>query len=140
MVIRLVIQDCHGAIDLLDEDEADHLVGERHPAERNLFLRRAIDRLAETVGATDDEDQALRDTVHFLLDVGGKLGGGELAPALVEQDQVVACLERFEDEFALAFFLLHLAEVADVLHVGDDCQLEGEVMREAAFVFIDGLD
>ena len=61
------------------------------------------------------------------------------APALVEQNQVVARLERLEDEFALAFFLLHLAEVADVLHVGDDRQLEGEVMREAAFVFIDGL-
>lgn len=57
MMIRFPIQDCHRTIDLLDKEEANHLVGEGHLAERQLLVRDFIESFAEPVWSTDDEHQ-----------------------------------------------------------------------------------
>ena len=60
VVILLPFYDCTRAIELLHEDEAHHLVGEREARERDLLVGTRIDRLGEAVGSSDGEDEAAR--------------------------------------------------------------------------------
>ena len=43
MMIRLATKYRHGAINLLDKHEADHLMGKGHLREGNFLLRRLVD-------------------------------------------------------------------------------------------------
>ena len=55
MVIRLPIEDGHRPIELFDEDEADHLMGEGHLTEGDLFRGGPIDRFAKAIGTSHHE-------------------------------------------------------------------------------------
>ena len=57
VVIRLTFNNSTGAIDLLGEDESDHLVRERHPRERNFLIGTLVQGRGEAIGAADDEYQ-----------------------------------------------------------------------------------
>ena len=103
MMIGFVVEDSHRAIELFGKDEANHLVGEGHFAQRNLLRRRLIDRVAETVGPADKKDQPLGHIVHLLLHIRSKLERSELLPMLVEQHEAIARLQRLEDKNSPSF-------------------------------------
>ena len=64
----------------------------------------------------------------------GKLDGAKFAPAFVEQHEVVAFAQGFEDEFALALLLLVGGERLGVFEFGDDFQFKGHVVLDACGV------
>ena len=72
MMIGLAFDDGAGAVDLFGEDQADHLVGEGHLGEGQLFVGSGIDGWGEAVGAADDEDEAAGG-VTLLFQPAGKL-------------------------------------------------------------------
>ena len=47
MVVGFTAEDGHGAVELLDEQQADHLVAESHLAEADLGIGTLINRLAD---------------------------------------------------------------------------------------------
>ena len=73
-MIGEVTQDGEGAVVLLDEDEAHHLVGEGHAGEGEFGVSGVIDGGREAVGTPDDEDKAARQGGHLLLQPPGKVG------------------------------------------------------------------
>ena len=56
-MVGLAFDDGAGAIELLGEDEAHHLVAERHGREGEAFVGAGVDVGGESVGAADEEDE-----------------------------------------------------------------------------------
>lgn len=55
VVVGFATQNCHGAVELLNEQQPDHLMTESHLAEGDLGIRALIHRLTESVRPADDE-------------------------------------------------------------------------------------
>lgn len=72
-MIRFVIQDSHRSVDLFRENQTDHLVGECHAGEGDLFRIGSIHAGREAVRAADDKNQALDARSHLFLYPGGEL-------------------------------------------------------------------
>ena len=100
MVILLPFYDRTRAIELLHEDEAHHLVGEREARERDLLVGARIDRLGEAVGPSDGEDEAARRS-PLLLQPSRQFHGPWLASVLVEEHQRVGGLHLLQDQLPL---------------------------------------
>ena len=92
MVVWFAAHDGHGTVELLDEDETNHLVGEGHLRKAQFLVGGGIDLWRESVGAADDEGQTLADGLHLLLHPGGKLHAAHFLAVFIEQDHVVARL------------------------------------------------
>ena len=137
-MIRLTVQDGHGAIQLFDENQADHLMGECHLAQCHLLGCDVIDSRTEAIRAANDKHQPFRNGVHLLLHVSGKLQGGELPAFLVQQHHVVAGLQRFQDKFAFTLFLLCLGEVLRVLDIRNDLHVKRDVVGKPVPIGVDG--
>ena len=60
MVVGFTAEDGHGAVELLNEQQPDHLMAERHLTEADLGIRTLINRLAEPVRTADNERQTTR--------------------------------------------------------------------------------
>ena len=58
VVVGFVVENGEGTVELLGEDEADHLVGEGHGGKGELVVGAGIDLGGESVGASDEEDEA----------------------------------------------------------------------------------
>ena len=106
---------------------------------QDLALRRLIDTRRETVGASDEEDEALGDRLHLLLQVLTELARGELTPPFVQENEDVTRLEALEEHICLTLFLLLLAEVLDILEVGQLLDAEWHIVREATLIVGNGL-
>ena len=131
MMIGFAAQDGHGAVELLDEEEAHHLVGEGHEGEGELFGGQGVDGGGESVGAADYEHEAPGHLALLLLKIGGKLDGTVFASSFVEEHDVVAGAELLLQEFAFALFLLLGGEGLGVLEFGDDFHVEGDIVLDA---------
>lgn len=105
MVVGVAVDDGEGAVDLLDEEETHHLMGEGHLAERKAFATAGIDLVGEAVGASDDEAKATRDDLHLVFDPIGIGPGCELFALFVQEDCFVEVADGFEDHFPFAFLL-----------------------------------
>ena len=105
MVIGFAPHYCHGTIELLDKDEAYHLVREGHLGEGQFVAGFSVDVGREAVGATYDEDKALVDGLHFLLHIFRELYAAHFLAVLVKQDDVVTLMQMAEDEIALLLLL-----------------------------------
>ena len=71
-----------------------------------------------------------------LVEIGGKLHGAQLAPTLVEQHGVIVGLDGFEQEFGLALLLLVGGKRLGVFKLGNDLDVEGQIVPDAPHVFI----
>ena len=138
MVVGTAVQDAHGPVELLHEDEAHHLMGEGHAREGDFLLRRFVHPPGKTVRAAHHEDQPFADGVHLPLHILCKFHGAHFPSAFVQQDNRVARLERTQDEVGL-LLLLHVGgEVLGVLQLGDDLEVERQVTARALHVVVDG--
>ena len=99
MVVRLAFDDGAGAVDLLGEDEAYHLVREGHLGEGELFVGTGVDGRGEAVWASDDEDESAGG-VALLLQPAGELDTAKLAAMFVKQHDGIRRLNLFQDEAA----------------------------------------
>ena len=131
VVVRRAVQDGHGTVELLDEDEPYHLVREGHARHGQLFVGGGIDFGGEAVGAANDEDQPPVDGVHLLPHVFGKLHGAHLLAALVEQHNDIARLKGFQYQVAFLLFLHLGGEALGVLQFGYHFDVERQVAAGA---------
>lgn len=88
VVVLLALEDRAGAVELLDEDEAYHLMGERHAGKGDHRLGTFVYSLREAVGTTDDEYEVAACCLP-LAEPFGKLDAAPLLAALIEQDEIV---------------------------------------------------
>ena len=93
MVIRLAFQDGEGAIELLDENQAYHLVAEGHGRERYFGVGTVVNLLREAVRSAHDEDQPLGSRCYLFFKAFCKLYGCKLLAVLVQKDDLVAGLQ-----------------------------------------------
>lgn len=136
-MIGFVVENGHGPVDLLDEEETYHLVGEGHLAEGDFLIGHTMDLLSKAIRAANNEDKAFGRGSHALLHPLGKVHGTTLTAMLVEQNKVVAGLKLLLQEFGLAFLLLVNAEVLGVLEFGNDLDVERNVMGDAIDILLD---
>ncbi len=130
MVVGFTSEDGHGAVELLSEDQAYHLMGEGHLGEGYFLAGAVVDLGGETVRPTNDEDESALHRRHLLLNVSRKLHGGELLAVLIEQHHIVAFVESCEDVSAFGILLLCLGEILGVLGIGDVLDFERHIMLE----------
>lgn len=105
-MIRFPPINLHRAVNLLGQDEAHKLVGQRHAPERQPLLRAAEHAIGEPVAAADHKRDMARPVRAEPVEFGGQfLRTPELA-ADGERDDMRVALDLREDPFPLA--LLHL--------------------------------
>ena len=136
MVVGLTFYNSTGAINLLSENESDHLVGEGHWRQANALISTLIDSRGETVRSTYAEDQTTGGGQLFVYQPVGKLHRAEFLAPLIEQNEVVRGLEEFENLFALALLLLLFRERLGILEFRNDGDGERHVMRYPANIII----
>ena len=121
MVVGFALDDGAGTIELLGEDQANHLVGKGEAGEGELLVGTLIDGRREAVGTANDKDQTTG-CLLLLLQPAGKLHAAQLKAVLVEQDDVVGGLQLAQDEVSFGSFLLFLSQVLGVaqFRYGDD--------------------
>ena len=96
-MVRFTAADFEGAVELLDEEEPDHLVGEGEGGEGELFGSRGQDGGGEAEGAADDEGEVAFAGEGEGVEPGGEVFGGEAGAAAVEDDEVAGGTDGFED-------------------------------------------
>ena len=84
MVVGFAADDGLGAVELLDEEEADELMGEGEGGEGELLGGGGADGRGEAVGSADDEDEAAGRGGLFLLQPAGELQGAHLEAVLIK--------------------------------------------------------
>ena len=140
-MIRFAVQDGHCSVDLLHEEHADHLVGECHLAQADLFVAPLMYGVREAVRSSNDEDEPFRSCCHLLLHPSSKVHACPFAAVFVEEYHVISGLETFLDEFALSFLLLALAKTFGVLRFWNDLDGKGNVVPDALDILIyDGFE
>ena len=140
MVVGFAADDGLGAVELLDEEEADELMGEGEGGEGELLGGGGSDGIGEAVGSADDEDEAAWGGGLFLLQPAGELQGAHLEAVLVEQHDVVAETEAGQQGLAFEVCLLVGAKMARVAESGQFLDGEGHVAGDALAVLPDELE
>lgn len=138
MMIGFAAQDRHGAVELLDEQQPDHLMTERHLTEGDLRVSMLIDRLAESVRSADDEGQPACGGVQPLLQLAGERQAAILLAVLIQQHNETA-LHSAQDSLALQLLLLRFAQTLGVAKIGNNLYVKGDIMPEPLHVRLDHL-
>jgi hypothetical protein len=79
-----------------------------------LFVGSLIDIFRETIGASDDEDEATS-SITFLFQPAGKLNTAIFLSVFIQKDNSVRRLQFLQNQFALGLFLLFFRKVLGVL-------------------------
>ena len=137
VVVGFVVENGEGTVELLCEDEADHLVGEGHRGKGELLVGSCIDLGREAVGAPDEEDKATCEGVLLALYPLGKLDAAEGLAVLVEENKVVSRLELLEDELAFGLLLLVGGEGLGVFQFGYGDDVKSHIVLETSGIVVD---
>lgn len=116
-MVRGMVQDGEGAVELFGEEGAYELVGEGHARKRKHGIGPGIDFAGETVGASHDETYPSGTAGEFSSEPRGELHRAHLRSLFVEQYDVVArrCLSEYHLSFGLFLYLYgQFPGVADV--------------------------
>lgn len=136
MMIRLALHDGHRAIELLHEDDTNHLVGEGHLGEREFFVAFVIDISGESVWTTNDEYESLADCIHLFCHPIREFDAAKLLAMLIEQNYVVARLELLQYEFSFLLLLLFSREVLRVSQFGNGHYIKSDIVLHAVGIFV----
>ena len=117
VVVRLVLENSKGSVELLRKYCTHDLVREGHLRERELAISTLIDSVAKAIRTTDNKDKALSARRHSALKHVGKLDRAELGTMLVEEHEVVGIAYKLKYLLTLETLLLCLREFAGVTHV-----------------------
>ena len=136
MVIGFTPENGHCAVDLLDGHYSYHLVGEGHLRKRQFAVGALIDRVAKTVGSTNDERQVFARR-HLLLEVIGELNRAELAAVFVQQNDIHGGREGLQNEVSFGCLDLIFGQGLGVLEIRQHDDLKRHIVPQALLVFID---
>lgn len=67
VVVRFVVDDSHGAVNLFRKNESNHLMRESHTRKRDFFMCALVYPLRKTIRSANDKDQTLQSHSHFLF-------------------------------------------------------------------------
>lgn len=139
VMVGKIFEDGKGAIELLGEDDAHHLMGEGHLRKGYFALGKGIYLRGKSIRSSYNEDEATAHGIHSLLEPLRKAYGGELLATLIEQDDVIARLNELNNLLPLALLLLFLREVLHIADVGNNFQLDGGIVVGAGKIVVDSL-
>lgn len=142
-------------VELLDEEQPNHLVGEGHGGEGEGFFGGGGDGGGEAEGAADDEGEVAGPGQGQSVQAGGQGLGGEAGAADVEDDEVAGGADGLQQSLALAgedaglvggrgivrhFLLGHLDDV-EAAEGGEALEVFGDAILEVPlFYFADSDD
>ena len=130
MMIGFAPEDGHGAIELLHEEQAHHLMAERHAGKGHFLAGTLVDSGGETVGSTHHKHQPPRPGGATAFHVAGKFYGAKLLAAFIKQHQPIAIRQAAEYLFAFALLLLLKAQRTCIPQIGDDFYAERQIMAQ----------
>lgn len=67
-MIRLIVEDGHGAVDLLCHKQPDHLMRKRHVRKRNFVVGSFVERWRKTKGTSNEENDAPVAQLQLVVD------------------------------------------------------------------------
>ena len=135
MMIGFVAENGHGAVELLDGHEADHLVGESHLRKGYFSVCARINLFAKAIRATYDERQILAGS-HLLLQEIRILNRPKLTSVFIEQKDIHGRSKARKNRFAFGGLELVLTEGFSVLDIRNDHQFERHVMLEPLLIVV----
>ena len=137
VMIRLSIEDGIGSIELLNEDETNHLVGEGHWGKGDFLVGSGIDFGREAVRSSNDEDESLGNGVLLLLNPVGKVDTAKGLAMLIQQDKVVGGLELAQDKLSFTSLLLVGCEGLGVFQFGNGDDVKSHIVLETSSIVVD---
>ena len=135
-MIRLSIEDGIGSIELLNEDETNHLVGECHWGKGDFLVGSGIDFGGKAVRSSNDEDKSLGNGVLLLLNPVGKVDTAKGLAMLVKQDKVVGGLELAQDKLSFTSLLLVGREGLGVFQFGNGDDVKSHIVLETSGILV----
>ena len=136
-MIRLSIEDGIGSIELLDEDETNHLVGEGHWGKGDFLVGPGIDFGRKAIGSSNDEGESLGNGVLLLLNPVGKVDTAKGLAMLIQQDKVVGGLELAQDKLSFTSLLLVGREGLGVFQFGNGDDVKSHIVLETSGIVVD---
>jgi len=136
-MIRLSIEDGIGSIELLNEDETNHLVGEGHWGKGDFLVGSGIDFGRKAIRSSNDEDESLGNGVLLLLNPVGKVDTAKGLAMLIQQDKVVGGLELAQDKFSFTSLLLFGCEGLGVFQFGNGDDVKSHIVLETSGIVVD---
>ena len=136
-MIRLSIEDGIGSIELLNEDETNHLVGEGHWGKGDFLVGPGIDFGRKAIGSSNDEDESLGNGVLLLLNPVGKVDTAKGLAMLIQQDKVVGGLELAQDKLSFTTLLLFGCEGLGVFQFGYGDDVKSHIVLETSGIVVD---
>ena len=137
VMIRLSIEDGIGSIELLNEDETNHLVGEGHWGKGDFLVGSGIDFGRKAIRSSNNEDESLGNGVLLLLNPVGKVDTAKGLTMLVQQDKVVGGLELAQDKLSFTSLLLFGCEGLGVFQFGDGDDVKSHIVLETSGIVVD---
>lgn len=137
VMIGLSIEDGIGSIELLNEDETNHLVGEGHWGKGDFLVGPGIDFGRKAIGSSNDEDESLGNGVLLLLNPVGKVDTAKGLAMLVQQDKVVGGLELAQDKLSFTSLLLFGCEGLGVFQFGNGDDVKSHIVLETSGIVVD---
>jgi hypothetical protein len=141
-MIRFAAADFEGAVELLDEEEADDLVGEGEGGEGDGFGGGGEDGGGEAEGAADGEGEVAFAGEGEGGEAGGEVFGGEGGAAAVEDDEAAGGADGFEQPLPFPgedFGLVGGRRAVRHFFFGDFDDVEAAVGGEALYEFADAV-
>lgn len=136
-MIGLSIEDGIGSIELLNEDETNHLVGEGHWGKGDFLVGSGIDFGREAVRSSNDEDESLGNGVLLLLNPVGKVDTAKGLAMLIQQDKVVGGLELAQDKLSFTTLLLFGCEGLGVFQFRNGDDVKSHIVLETSGIVVD---
>ena len=133
MVVWFVAEDGHGAIELLDGHEANHLVGESHLTEGDLAVSTLIDRFAEAVRTSYNECKVFAGS-HLLLQEIRIFNRSKLPSVFIKQKHIHCRHKARKDGFAFGGLKLVLTEGFGVFNIRNDHQFKRHIVFEPLLI------
>ncbi len=137
VMIGLSIEDGIGSIELLNEDETNHLVGEGHWGKGDFLVGSGIDFGRKAIRSSNDEDESLGNGVLLLLNPVGKVDTAKGLAMLIQQDKVVGGLELAQDKFSFTSLLLFGCEGLGVFQFGNGDDVKSHIVLETSGIVVD---
>ena len=136
-MVRFVVEDGEGAVELLHEEEAYHLVVEGHLRQGYLVVGGGIDGGGKAKSPSHDKGKGAGAGVHLFLQVLREAHGSVLLAVLVEQHDAVDALQAFEQQGGFALLDFVGRGVALVFEGGDDFEVEVDIVPQPLDVDVD---
>ena len=94
-MIRFSPDDLESPVDLLDEQQADHLVGKGHAGEGEFEIGPLAQLRGQAEGAADEKDDVAFAVLSTAVDMGGEFFGRQVLSKHIEDNAIALVANMF---------------------------------------------